>query len=68
MLEMQISPATIIIAAVILALVVLAVRRLFRKGTCDCKECSHSESTGGCQGCSAVDKMLADMDRAAKNS
>ncbi|MGI6105799.1 MAG: hypothetical protein ACOYD7_06405 [Raoultibacter sp.] len=66
MLEMQITPATIILLVVIIGLVALAIRRLTRRGLCDCKDCAGSE-TGACQGCSAVDKMLADMDKNLAN-
>lgn len=63
MLEMQISPATIVIGLVIIGLAILAVRRLVKKGTCDCKECAGGEA---CSGCNSVDKMIADMEKAAK--
>ena len=39
------SVSTVILSAIILACVVLAVRRLVRKGMCDCHD-------GACEGCS----------------
>lgn len=61
MLEMQITPATIILGIVIIALLVAAFRRLRNKGLCDCKDCSKGE--GSCASCSSVDKMLKDMEK-----
>lgn len=64
MLPFDISPATVILGLVLIGLVVLAVRRIRRKGSCDCNEanCSHE----ACSSCGAVDKMVADMNEAAQ--
>lgn len=58
MVPLEITPATVVLGLVIVALAVLAVRRLFKKGLCDCHGdkdheggCSGSCS-GGCSGCS----------------
>ena len=64
MAELEMTPATIIIGLIIIALVIFAIYRLLTKGLCDCKECSHESAS--CSGCNAVDKMLADMERAVK--
>lgn len=67
MLEIQLTPATIIFLLIIVGLIVIAIKRLTRKGLCDCKDCA-GEKTGACQSCSAIDKMLVDMEKAAKNA
>lgn len=64
MAELEITPATIAIALVIIALVAFAIHRLRSKGLCDCKECNHE--SGGCPGCNSVEKMIADMEKATK--
>lgn len=64
MQPLDLSPATVIVGLVIIALAVFAVRRMTKRGLCDCRdgECSRE----GCAGCGAVDKMVADMERAAE--
>lgn len=62
MLLFELTPATVVLGLVIVALAVLAVRRLVQRGTCDCRD--HCD--GGCAGCGAVDKMVSDMEHAAK--
>lgn len=69
MAPLDISPATIILVLVIAALAALAVRRLMKRGTCDCHDHGGDSTKGGCAGCAgcgAVDTMVADMERAAK--
>lgn len=44
MQELTITPSTVILLLVILALAALAVRRLFKRGMCDCGD--------HCEGCS----------------
>ena len=77
MLPLEISPATVIIGLVIVALAVLAVRRLVRRGTCDCHDHGGGPAKGGgaaggcagcagCTGCGAADALVADLERAAK--
>lgn len=63
MLELQMTPATIVILVVIIGMVFLAFKRLVRKGLCDCKKCEGAK-VGGCKGCSVVDNMLSDMKKA----
>lgn len=63
MLPFELTPATVVLGLVIIALAVLAVRRLVQRGTCDCRD--HCDG-GGCAGCGAVDKMVSDMEHAAK--
>ena len=46
MQDLSLTPSTVVILLVIAALAVLAVRRMLRKGLCDC----HSDA--GCSGCS----------------
>lgn len=66
MVDLAINVPTAIILLVVAAFVFLAIRRLVKRGMCDCKEgCGDS---GGCAHCGAVDKMLADMEQSAKQS
>lgn len=59
MLSMEFSPATIIVALVLVALAFLAARRLYRNGTCDCHKGSprgkgtHTQESAGCSGCNS---------------
>ena len=46
---LDLTPSTIILLAIICGCVVLAVRRLMKRGMCDCGD--HCEE-GGCRGCS----------------
>lgn len=64
MLPLELTPATVVVLFGLFALVVLAVRRLTRRGMCDCHD-HCGDAAGGCASCGAVDKMLADMERAA---
>ena len=64
MMAIEINAATIIVGIIVIALVLLAIRRLRTKGLCDCKDCPQQSS--GCKGCSSVDKMLADMEQSSK--
>lgn len=72
MLPLEINLATVIASLVIVALVVLATRRMRRRGTCDCHDHGGSLSgcaaggCGGCAGCGATDALVADLERAAK--
>ena len=76
-LDMNFSTAVVLL--ILAVLVVLAVRRMIGRGLCDSRgscdgchggssggSCHDSAPDGGCSACSAVDKMVADMDRAAK--
>lgn len=67
MLAMEFTPATVVLSLVLIVLAALAVRRLLRRGMCDCNDhCDCSSGSAGCSGCGAVDKMVADMERAVK--
>ncbi|MCD8317001.1 MAG: hypothetical protein LUB61_06330 [Eggerthellaceae bacterium] len=67
-LDMDWSISTIILLAVIIVLAVLAIRRIVRRGMCDCKDhignggCKGCHA-GSCSGCSAAQKMIDDMNR-----
>lgn len=67
MAPLDINLSTVVVLLILGVLAFLAVRRIVRRGLCDsggsCDSCGRS---GGCSSCSAVDKMLADMERAAK--
>ena len=73
--EFTLTPATIVIAVLVIAWVVWAIRRLTRRGMCDCGDkcdgCSHKVRSAGankasasaaCSHCSAADDMVARME------
>ncbi|AJC12542.1 hypothetical protein JI75_07570 [Berryella intestinalis] len=63
MADFSLTPGTLLVLALLAGWFYLAVRRLFKKGSCDGKACSHGScSCGG--GCSSADKMMADVDAA----
>lgn len=67
MIPMEFTPATIALGLIMVVLIVMAVRRLLRRGTCDCHDhCDASKGSVGCAGCGVADKLVADMERAAK--
>lgn len=81
MAPLDMNFSTAIVLLILAVLVVLAVRRMIGRGLCDsggsCGSCHGGSSGGGCHGgagnhdggcptCSAVDKMVADMENAAK--
>lgn len=71
MVPLEITPATVAVGCVIIAFAGFAIRRLMRRGACDCHDHGAGDSSGGCAGCSgcgAADRMLADMESAAKNA
>lgn len=75
-LGMEFTPSTVVVLAIIVVLAVLAVRRIWRYGLCDChkgtdQERGRSSSScasgcAGCAGCGAVDQMVCDMQKTAK--
>lgn len=50
MQELSLNVPTVVILVVIAALAVLAIRRMTRRGLCDCGD--HCGDEGGCAGCS----------------
>lgn len=53
MQDLALNAPTVVILLVIAALAVLAVRRMTRRGLCDCGD--HCGDEGGCAGCSRCD-------------
>lgn len=68
MQELIMTPGTLAMLALVGAWTVWAVRRITSRGLCDCKDhCGDGCGSGcSCGGCGAVDKMVADMDRALR--
>ena len=74
--ELTITPSTIILVAVILACAILAVRRMLKKGLCDCHDgcegCSKKKkafrSKGECSHCGAVQSMVSNMESSLESS
>ncbi|MEG0323861.1 MAG: hypothetical protein RR547_10315 [Raoultibacter sp.] len=60
----EITPATIIIGLAVITLAVAAIRRMLQRGMCDRHDGDCAEK--GCAGCGAVEKMVADMEKAAQ--
>lgn len=69
------TPGTIFVLAVLAVLSALAVRRIRTRGLCDSGHAPKgafaeggacSSGCASCAGCGSVDRMLADMDRAAR--
>lgn len=67
MLSFDITPATIVIGLLFIMLAIFAIRRLVRRGTCDCRD-HCGDASEGCPGCGSVDKMISDMERATKDA
>jgi hypothetical protein len=72
-LGLEFNLSTLVVAALIVAWAVWAIRRLRRNGMCDCHaddpqggSCGCSGGCGGCHGCGAAANMVADMSKAAK--
>ncbi len=66
MLGLELNFATIVVLLIIAALVVLAVHRLWTKGLCDSRK--DSAACGGCNGCGAAEKMVADFSKAVDSN
>lgn len=68
--ELTLTPATIIIVLLVIAWAVWAIRRLIRRGMCDCGDkcdgCSaksgKADAPASCPHCSAVNDMVAHME------
>ena len=69
--DFSITPATVAVIVVIAALAFLAIRRLVRRGMCDCGDhcdgCSKKKGSAACISCSAADEMVARMEKEARN-
>lgn len=73
--ELTLTPSTIIIIALIVICVFFAIRRLVRKGLCDCHDgcdgCSKAKKKGesaACSHCNAADAMVANMEKSLNKS
>lgn len=65
MQELSLNLPTIVILVVIAALVVLSIRRMTRRGLCDCGD--HCDGAcHGCAGCAAAESMNAAMEEAVR--
>lgn len=68
--ELTITPSTIVLIAAIGAFAVLAVRRMLKKGLCDCHDgcegCFGKKKglcgKGACSHCGAVESMMSKME------
>ncbi|MEY8561859.1 hypothetical protein AALA21_02195 [Eggerthellaceae bacterium 3-80] len=68
MMPLEITPATVVLGLIIVVLALLAVKRLVKKGLCDCHAdkdtsgglsgCGCSGSCGGCSGCAHMKHEL----------
>lgn len=75
MLEITMTPSSWILLAIIAACTTLAIRRLIKRGMCDCGDhrddggiCAHCKKhCASSKDCSAISDMLARMDKAADN-
>ena len=66
MAPLDLNFSSLVVLLAVAALAFLAVRRIVRRGLCDSGgTCDSCEKAGGCSSGSAVDKMVADMERAA---
>ncbi len=76
--EIVITPGTVVVLLIIAAWAVWALRRMFKRGLCDCGDhcgedgssgCAHcggSCAGGGCASCELADKMTADAERSLR--
>ncbi|HIT50816.1 MAG TPA: FeoB-associated Cys-rich membrane protein [Candidatus Aveggerthella excrementigallinarum] len=60
---LEVTPSTVVVGLLIVAAMAWAVRRITHRGLCDCKDHCGSKT---CSHCSAVDRMVEDMEKAAK--
>lgn len=63
MAPLEMTPATVIVVLLIVLGMVLAIRRMAKRGLCDCKGCGDDCSCKG--SCSAAEKMVAEMKKQA---
>ncbi len=73
--ELTITPSTIVIVALVLVGAFFAVRRIVRRGLCDCGDgcdscdaCSHKKGSRSCKTCAAADEMVKNIDKAVGDS
>lgn len=62
---LELTPSTAIVGLLVVAAMAWAVRRIVRRGLCDCKDHCGSAS---CTRCHAVDRMVKEMEKAAKDA
>ncbi len=65
MQELILNGPTIVILIAIAALAALSVRRMTRRGLCDCGDRCEG-GCHGCSGCAAAESMTAAMEEAAR--
>lgn len=65
LVPLELTPSTVVVALLVVVAMVWAVRRIAKRGLCDCKD--HCGS-GSCSKCGAADRMVKDMERAAKSA
>lgn len=75
MQDVVLTPGTVVVAALLVAWAVWAVRRIAGRGLCDCGDhCGDGGCSGSCSGCASscgcavADKMVADAGRALDKS
>ena len=66
MQELSLNLPTVVILLAIVALAVLAIRRMTRRGLCDCGD--HCGDEGGCAGCSHCESTVDGTVRAAASA
>lgn len=72
--ELAITPSSIVLIVLILVCVVLAVRRMLKKGLCDCHDgcegCTGKKikscGKGACSRCEAVESMFSNIEASLK--
>lgn len=62
---LELTPSTVVVLLLIVVAMVWAVRRITRRGLCDCKDHCGSKA---CSKCGAADRMVKEMEEAAKSS
>lgn len=55
--------STIVVGLIVIVLAAFALRRVLKKGTCDCGSCS-----GGCPSCAAAEDLSRKIEQAAQDS
>lgn len=68
MAPLEMTPATVVVLLLVLLGMVLAIRRMAKRGLCDCKGCGDECSRKGSCSCAAADRMVADMKKRAEEA